>query len=139
MILEDGSYHEVDSSEMAFNICAFNCLRETLKKAGVALQEPIMQLEVEVPEEFQGPVTGHISSKRGLITSTEIRQGTSVILAEVPLAMMFDYANELRSMTQGKGTFSMEFSRYRQVPANLQDDVVARRKAEREDRLALAR
>ena len=139
MILEDGSFHEVDSSEMAFNTCGFNCLRETLKKAGIALQEPIMQLEVEVPEEFQGPVTGHISSKRGLITSTEIRQGTSVILAEVPLAMMFDYANELRSMTQGKGTFSMEFSRYKQVPANLQDDVIARRKAEREDRLAMAR
>jgi len=139
MILEDGSYHDVDSSEMAFNTCAFNCLRETLRKAGVALQEPIMQLEVEVPEEYQGPVTGHLSSKRGLITSSEVRQKTSVILAEVPLAMMFDYANELRSMTQGKGTFSMEFSRYRQVPANLQDDVIARRKAEREDRLALAR
>jgi len=138
MILEDGSYHDVDSSEMAFNICGFNCMRETLKKAKMALQEPIMKLEVEVPEEFQGPVTGHISSKRGLINSTEARQGTSVILAEVPLANMFDYANELRSMTQGKGSFSMEFSRYKMMPANLQDEVIARRRAEKEERMAVA-
>ena len=83
------------------------------KKAKMALQEPIMKLEVEVPEEFQGPVTGQLSSKRGIITQTEVRSGTSVISAEIPLATMFDYANELRSMTQGKGSFSMEFSRYR--------------------------
>ncbi len=137
-ILQDGSYHDVDSSEMAFNICGFNCMRETLKKAKMALQEPIMKLEVEVPEEFQGPVTGHISSKRGIITQTEVRNAISVILAEVPLATMFDYANELRSMTQGKGSFSMEFARYKQVPASLQDDVVARRRAEKEERLAVA-
>jgi elongation factor G len=137
-ILQDGTYHDVDSSEMAFNICGFNCMRDTLKKAKLALQEPIMKLEVEVPEEFQGPVTGHISSKRGIITSTEVRNATSVILAEVPLATMFDYANELRSMTQGKGSFSMEFFRYKQVPNSLQDDVIARRKADKEERLAVA-
>ncbi len=136
--LEDGSYHDVDSSEMAFNICGFNCMRETLKKAKMALQEPIMKLEVEVPEEYQGPVTGHISSKRGIITQTEVRSAVSVISAEVPLATMFDYANELRSMTQGKGSFSMEFSRYKQVPSSLQDEVVARRRAEKEERLAMA-
>jgi elongation factor G len=137
-ILEDGSYHDVDSSEMAFNICGFNCMRETLKKAKMALQEPIMKLEVEVPEEYQGPVTGHLSSKRGIITSTEVRSGVSVIEAEIPLATMFDYANELRSMTQGKGSFSMEFSRYKQVPGSLQDEVVARRRAEKEERMAMA-
>jgi elongation factor G len=137
-ILEDGGYHDVDSSEMAFNICGFNCMRDTLKKAKMALQEPIMKLEVEVPEEFQGPVTGHISSKRGIITSTEVRNAVSVILAEVPLATMFDYANELRSMTQGKGSFSMEFARYKQVPMSLQDDVVTRRRAEKDERLAMA-
>ena len=137
-VLEDGSYHDVDSSEMAFNICGFNCMRETLKKAKMALQEPIMKLEVEVPEEFQGPVTGHLSSKRGIITSTEVRSGVSVIQAEIPLATMFDYANELRSMTQGKGSFSMEFSRYKQVPGSLQDEVVARRRAEKEERMAMA-
>ncbi|HEX4071317.1 MAG TPA: elongation factor G [Planctomycetaceae bacterium] len=135
--LEDGSYHDVDSSEMAFNICGFNCMRETLKKAKMALQEPIMKLEVEVPEEYQGPVTGHISSKRGIITSTEVRSAVSVIQSEVPLATMFDYANELRSMTQGKGSFSMEFSRYKQVPSSLQEEVVARRRAEKEERLAM--
>ncbi len=137
-ILNDGAYHDVDSSEMAFKICGFNCMRETLQKAKMALQEPIMLLEIETPDEFQGPVTGHLSSKRGVIVSSEVRQGIAVILAEVPLATMFDYANELRSMTQGKGTFSMEFAKYRQVPANLQDDVIARRKAEKEERLAMA-
>jgi len=137
MILEDGSYHEVDSSEMAFNICGFNNMRDVLKKAKVALQEPIMQLEIEVPEEYQGPISGHLSSKRGIITSSEVRQGISVILAEVPLASMFDYANELRSMTQGKGTFSMEFQKYKQVPGGLQEEVVTRRRAEKEERLAL--
>ncbi|MCA9116074.1 MAG: elongation factor G, partial [Planctomycetaceae bacterium] len=79
-----------------------------------------------------------LSSKRGLITSTTIREGVSVIEAEVPLAAMFDYANELRSMTQGKGTFSMEFAKYSQVPRNIQEEVVARRKAEKEEKLALA-
>ena len=135
MILQDGSYHEVDSSEMAFGTCAFNCARETLRKAGIVLHEPIMRLEVEVPEEYQGSVAGHLASRRGAITSTETRQGAAVIRADVPLAEMFDYANQLRSMTQGKGTFSMEFARYKQVPAHLQDEVVARRKAEREERL----
>jgi elongation factor G len=137
MILEDGSYHDVDSSEMAFNICGFNCMRDALKKAKVALQEPMMRIEVEVPEAFQGPISGHLSSKRGLITSSVVRQGISVLLAEVPLATMFDYANELRSMTQGQGTFSMEFARYKQVPSSLQDDVIARRRAEQEERLAV--
>ncbi len=139
MILEDGSYHDVDSSEMAFNICGFNCMRDTLKKAGLALLEPIMTLEVEAPTEFQGSVTGHISSKRGLITSSEVRQGVGVFKAEVPLATMFDYANELRSMTQGKGSFTMEFNRYKQVPKSLQEDIVTRRRAEKEEKLALAR
>ena len=138
MILEDGSFHEVDSSEMAFNVAGFNCMRDTLKKAKIGLQEPIMQIEIEVPEDYQGPVTGHLSSKRGLINSSEVRQGISVILAEVPLASMFDYANELRSMTQGKGTFSMEFARYKQLPSNLQTEVVARRLADKEERLAMA-
>jgi elongation factor G len=138
VVLKDGSYHDVDSSEMAFNICGFNCARETLKKADVALLEPIMKIEVEVPEEFQGAVTGHLASRRGIITTTDMRQGTSVILAEVPLAEMFDYANQLRSMTQGKGSFSMEFGMYRQVPRNIQEEVVIRRRAEKAERMAMA-
>lgn len=138
MILEDGSYHDVDSSEMAFDICGFNCMRDTLKKAKVSLQEPIMKLEIEAPEEFQGPIAGHLSSKRGVISSAESKQGTSVILAEVPLAEMFDYANELRSMTQGKGGFSMEFSRYRPVPMSMQDDVIEQRREQMKERMAMA-
>jgi elongation factor G len=139
MILEDGSYHDVDSSEMAFNICGFNCMRETLKNAGIGLLEPIMRLEVEVPTEYQGTVSGHISSKRGIINSSEVRSGVCYLLAEVPLASMFDYANELRSMTQGKGGFSMEFAHYKPVPKSIMEEVVTRRRAEKEERMALAR
>lgn len=132
--LEDGSYHDVDSSEKAFDTCAFNCMRESLQKAKMALLEPIMNLEIEVPEEFQGPVTGHLSGKRGLINNSEVNQGTSVVLAEVPLSNMFDYANELRSMTQGKGSFTMEFAKYKQAPSNVQEEVVERRRKEREEK-----
>jgi elongation factor G len=134
MTINDGSYHDVDSSEMAFDICGFDCMRDALKQAGMALLEPIMKLEVEVPDEFQGAVTGHLSSKRGVITSTETNMGICVINAEVPLASMFDYANELRSMTQGKGTFTMEFAKYSQVPRNLQDEIVEKRRKERAER-----
>ena len=139
MILTDGSYHDVDSSEMAFNICAFDCMRETLKKAKIGLLEPIMKLEVEVPDEYQGNVTGHLSSKRGVVNSTETNMGIAVIIAEVPLASMFDYANELRSMTQGKGTFSMEFARYSMLPRGLQDEVVEKRLKEKAERAAMAK
>ncbi len=132
MVLEDGSYHDVDSSEMAFNICAFNCMRDTLKKAGMVLLEPIMNLEVEAPTEFQGSISGHLSSKRGIITSSEVQGHAVVMRAEVPLASMFDYANELRSMTQGKGSFTMEFNRYKQVPKSIQEEVVIRRREEKE-------
>jgi elongation factor G len=139
MVLEDGSYHDVDSSEMAFNICAFNCMRDTLKRAGMVLLEPIMNLEVEAPSEFQGSITGHLSSKRGVISGSEVQAGNVVLRAEVPLANMFDYANELRSMTQGKGSFTMEFNCYRQVPKSIQEEVIVRRREEKEERLALAR
>ncbi|MEW4526854.1 elongation factor G [Maioricimonas sp. JC845] len=136
--LTDGSYHDVDSSEKAFETCGWQAMRDALQKASPALLEPIMQLEVEVPEEYQGPVTGHLSSKRGLITNTTSREGTAVILAEVPLAAMFDYANELRSMTQGKGGFSMEFAKYKEVPRNIQEEVVERRRKEKAERMAMA-
>ncbi len=136
--ITDGSYHDVDSSERAFETCGWQAMRDALKNASPALLEPIMLLDVEVPDEYQGPVTGHISSKRGMIVNTENRDGTAYIIAEVPLASMFDYANELRSMTQGKGGFSMEFARYKQVPRNIQEEVVERRRKEKEQRLATA-
>ena len=138
MILEDGTYHDVDSSERAFETCGFNCMRDALKRAKIVLQEPIMKLEVEIPDEYQGPVAGHLSGKRGVITQTDTRNGTCVLLAEIPLATMFDYANELRSMTQGKGTFSMEFAKYRPVPKSLQEDVITRRHEELKERMAMA-
>ncbi|MEZ6057324.1 MAG: elongation factor G [Planctomycetaceae bacterium] len=136
--LTDGSYHDVDSSEKAFETCAWYALREALSKSDVALLEPIMKIEVEAPEEYQGSIAGHLSSKRGLISSTDTRDGTVIILGEVPLAGMFDYANELRSMTQGKGGFSMEFAVYRQVPKNIQAEVIERRRKEKAERLAKA-
>ena len=137
MILNDGSYHDVDSSEMAFNTAGFACMREALQKSQVKLQEPIMKLEIECPEEFQGPVTGHVSSKRGMIVDSQTRQGMAVVEAEVPLAEMFDYANELRSMTQGKGNFSMEFAKYAQVPGNIQEDVLKKREEQQAAKAAM--
>src|SRR4051812_35912655 len=124
MTLQDGSYHDVDSSDMAFQICARDCFRETFRKADPVLLEPIMKVEVETPTEFQGPVTGGISAKRGVILGTEAREGFAVILAEVPLAEMFGYSNDLRSMTQGKGSFSMEFLKYQKVPSKFQEEIV---------------
>ncbi len=131
MILQDGSYHDVDSSDMAFQICARDCFRETFRKADPVLLEPIMKVEVEVPTEFQGPVTGAVSSKRGVILGTDNRGGFAVISAEVPLSEMFGYSNDLRSMTQGKGTFSMEFLKYQKVPARLQEEIVKKAAAEK--------
>jgi elongation factor G len=124
MVLEDGSYHDVDSSTMAFEICARDCFRETFKRADPVLLEPIMKVEVEIPTEFQGPVTGTLSSKRGVILGTESRSGYSVITAEVPLAEMFGYSNNLRSMTQGKGSFTMEFLKYQKLPSSFQEEIV---------------
>ncbi|MEO2013236.1 MAG: elongation factor G [Fuerstiella sp.] len=130
--LQDGSFHDVDSSDMAFRLCAAEAMRESiLPKCGMALLEPIMKLEIETPDEFQGGVTGHLASKRGIVASSDVTDGNCIILAEVPLAEMFDYANEIRSMTQGKGTFSMEFLCYRQAPKNIQMDVLAKRRKEK--------
>ncbi len=134
MKLQDGTYHDVDSSEMAFETCGFDAMREVLSKCDLGLLEPIMKLEVEVPDEFQGAVTGHLASKRGVIGSTETTMGICTINAEVPLSSMFDYANEVRSMTQGKGTFTMEFAKYAMLPRGLQNEVVEKRRKEKAER-----
>lgn len=130
MILNDGSYHDVDSSDMAFQITGFDAFRETFRKADPVLLEPIMKVEVEAPTEFQGPVTGNISSRRGVILGTENRESFVMIEAEVPLSEMFGYSNDLRSMTQGKGGFSMEFLKYQKVPTKMQEDIVKKIQAE---------
>ncbi len=106
--LNDGSYHEVDSSDMAFMVCAQNCFRETFPKMKPVLLEPIMLMELELPENFQGAVVGNISSRRGIVMSTDMVGNMTKIIAEVPLAETFGYSTDLRSMTQGQGTFTME-------------------------------
>jgi elongation factor G len=126
--LDDGSYHDVDSSERSFYICAQECFRENFRKASPVLLEPIMKVEIECPEDFQGTVVGNAISRRGLITSTESRDGISYIEAEVPLAETFGYATDLRSMTQGQGTFTMELLAYRRTPSNVQEGIIAKRK-----------
>jgi elongation factor G len=127
--LNDGSYHDVDSSERAFYIAACDCFRETMRKSNPVLLEPIMKCEIECPESYQGDVVGDVTRRRGLITSTDVRDGVSYIFAEVPLAETFGYATDLRSMTKGQGTFTMELATYRPVPRNLMDDIIAERKA----------
>ncbi|MEX0677929.1 MAG: elongation factor G [Pirellulales bacterium] len=127
-ILEDGSYHEVDSSDMAFRICARNCFRETFLKTKPVLLEPVMKIEIEVPAQFQGPVAGELTGRRGLIVATEVKGAFARIEGEVPLAETFGYSTDLRSMTQGQGTFTMEFARYRRVPAKIQEEIVAEKK-----------
>ncbi len=127
--LTDGSYHEVDSSDMAFQICGQGCFRENFPKTKPILLEPVMKVEIECPSNFQGAVVGDVNSRRGMILSTDMRDdGVTLIQAEVPLAETFGYATDLRSMTQGQGTFSMEVSGYRRVPAHIQEEIIADRK-----------
>jgi elongation factor G len=128
--LTDGKYHDVDSSDMAFMLTAQELMREEFGRMKPALLEPIMLVEIECPESFQGAVVGNISSRRGIVTSTEMIGKTAKIIAEIPLAETFGYSTDLRSMTQGQGTFTMELHRYRPVPSNIQTEIIAERKAE---------
>jgi elongation factor G len=124
--LVDGSFHEVDSSEMAFKIAGSMALKEAVHKAGPVLMEPVMGIEVISPEEFTGDIVGNLSSRRGNIDGMEPRSvGTQAIRAHVPLAEMFGYATDLRSMTQGRGTFTMEFDYYDEVPEALAQQVLS--------------
>jgi elongation factor G len=122
----DGSYHEVDSSEMAFKVAASMAFKSGAAKAGPVLLEPVMKVEVTVPEEYMGDVIGDVSGRRGRIEGMEPRGGSQVIRARVPLSAMFGYATELRSRSQGRGTYSMEFSHYEEVPKTLAEEIVAR-------------
>jgi elongation factor G len=122
----DGAYHDVDSSEMAFKICSSICVKEALRRAKPVLLEPVMAVEVVVPEEYMGPVNGDIVSRRGQLEGTEIRGTTQIIKSSVPLSEMFGYATELRSRTQGRGSFTMHFARYEEVPKNIAEEIVTR-------------
>ncbi|TYP50882.1 elongation factor G [Thermosediminibacter litoriperuensis] len=122
--LFDGSYHEVDSSEMAFKIAGSLAFKEAMKKAEPVLLEPIMKVEVVVPEEYMGDVIGDLNSRRGHIEGIELRSGAQVVRGYVPLAEMFGYATDLRSKTQGRGTYTMQFSHYAEVPKNIAESII---------------
>ena len=116
---------------MAFQLCARGCFRETFLKMKPTLLEPVMKVEIECPSDFQGQVTGDVISRRGMIIGTKNQDALAVITAEVPLAETFGYSTDLRSQTQGQGTFTMELARYKRVPAKIQEQIVdEKRKAE---------
>ncbi|QPH99207.1 elongation factor G [Campylobacter concisus] len=125
--LFDGSYHEVDSSEMAFKLAASMGFKEGARKAGAVILEPMMKVEVETPEEYMGDVIGDLNKRRGQVNSMDDRNGVKIIAAYCPLAQMFGYSTDLRSMTQGRATYSMEFDHYEEVPKNVSDEIIKKR------------
>ncbi len=124
--LTDGSYHEVDSSELAFKIAGSIAFKTACRRAKPVLLEPLMQVEVVVPEEYMGAVVGDLNSRRGRVQAMDTRAGSQVVRALVPLAEMFGYATDLRSMTQGRATYTMQFARYEEVPPALADEIIAK-------------
>jgi elongation factor G len=129
-ILVDGSYHDVDSSEMAFRIAGSMALQEAAKRAGVKILEPVMDVEVVTPEEYMGDVIGDLNSRRGKVEGMNQRGNAQVIRAQVPMAEMFGYATDLRSKTQGRAVYSMQFHSYQDVPQTIAEEIVARRRGE---------
>jgi elongation factor G len=129
-VLVDGSSHDVDSSEMAFKIAGSMVLQEAARKAGVKLLEPVMDVEVTTPEEYMGDVIGDLNSRRGKVEGMTQRGNSQVIKAQVPMSEMFGYATDLRSKTQGRATYSMQFNSYQDVPASIADEIVAHRRGE---------
>jgi elongation factor G len=122
--LFDGSYHDVDSSEMAFKIAGSIAFKAAAKKANPALLEPVMDVEVVTPEEYMGDVMGDLSSRRGKIEGLTARKDAQVIKSKVPLSEMFGYSTQLRSMTQGRAIYTMQFSHYEEVPRNISDQII---------------
>jgi elongation factor G len=127
--LYDGSFHEVDSSEMAFKIAGSMAVKDAVQKASPTILEPVMRVEVVMPEEFMGDVIGDLNSRRGHIEGMDNRNGTQVVSAFVPLASMFGYVTDLRSETQGRATSSMEFSHYAEVPQSIAAELVQKARA----------
>jgi elongation factor G len=124
--LYDGAYHDVDSSALAFEIAGRAAMREAAQKSGIKLLEPIMKVEVITPEDYLGDVIGDMNSRRGQIQGTDTRGNAQAVEAMVPLANMFGYVNQLRSFTQGRAQYSMQFSHYDEVPANVAEEVKAK-------------
>jgi elongation factor G len=124
--LTDGSYHDVDSSEMAFKIAGSMALKEAARRASPVLLEPMMRIEVVTPDDYMGDVIGDLNSRRGRVGGLEQRGNSQVIRAQVPLSEMFGYATDLRSRTQGRATYTMQFDSYQQTPASVQDEIIRR-------------
>lgn len=124
VVINDGAYHDVDSDELSFRTASIMGFREAYQEAGAVVLEPIMKLEAQAPEEFQGSVMGQINQRRGMILNSTTNEGYCVIEADVPLTEMFGYSTDLRSATQGKGEFTMEFAKYSPVPRNVQDEMI---------------
>ncbi len=125
--LYDGSYHEVDSSEMAFKIAGSMAFKDGMKKGDAYLLEPIMKVEITLPDEYLGDVMGNVSSRRGMILGTDLNNGSQIIRAEIPLSEMFGYATDLRSRTQGRGNYTMQFDHYAEVPRNIAEKIIGER------------
>lgn len=129
VILYDGSYHEVDSSDMAFQIAGSMALRKAVTEAGPVLLEPIMDAEIVIPEEYLGAISGDINSRRGRVMGMDIKGKLQIVKAQIPLAEMFTYANDLRSLTGGRGSYTMRFSRYEEVPHKITANIISRYQA----------
>jgi len=128
--LVDGSYHDVDSSEMAFKIAGSMAIKEAARKAGIQLLEPVMDVEVVTPDDYMGDVMGDLSGRRGLIQGSEARGNATVVKARVPLSEMFGYATDVRSMTQGRASYTMQFGSYEPAPGSIQEEIVAKSRGE---------
>jgi elongation factor G len=128
--LLDGAYHDVDSSELAFKIAGSMAFKEGARKAAPVLLEPMMAVEVTTPEDFMGDVIGDLNSRRGQVQAMDERSGARVIKALVPLSEMFGYVGDLRSRTQGRASYSMQFDSYAQVPQNVATEIIAKARGE---------
>jgi elongation factor G len=128
--LQDGAYHDVDSSELAFKIAGSMAFKDAARKAGAVILEPMMAVEVTTPDDFMGDVIGDLNSRRGQIQAMEERMGARVVKAVVPLSEMFGYVGDLRSRTQGRASYSMQFDSYAQVPSNVQVEIIAKARGE---------
>ena len=126
--LFDGSYHEVDSSETAFRVAASMAVKDGVTKANPVILEPIMAVEVVTPEEYMGDVIGDLNRRRGMVQSMEDAPVGKLVKAEVPLAEMFGYATQLRSLTQGRASYTMQFEKYAEAPSNIQEEIIAKSK-----------
>ena len=136
MRLTDGQYHDVDSSEMAFKIAGSLAFQEAMEKAKPTLLEPIMHVDISAPSEYVGDIMGDLNSRRGRVEGVDAEEDMQTVKARVPLAEMLTYGSTLRSITQGRGSFHMEYSHYEEVPKNLQEKIIAEAKKKHEEQAA---